>query len=415
MLFRYGASGSGTIEKKAHIYTREEHGIDLRLVDPDAVWIVRRLRGARFHAYIVGGAVRDLIAGRVPKDFDIATDAHPMQIRRLFRSARVIGRRFRLVHIYCSREKYIEVSTFRSKVAPATADDHVHPDANNFFGTIEEDAQRRDFTINALYYCPIDQQLFDYVDALPDLRQRRLRTLNRAETSFVEDPVRMIRAVKYSALLDFPFPPPLAGLVRRLRESILSCSRERVTEEVHKILASGSSLAILELAGKLRLFEVIFPAHTEQLRVQRARLADSPFGARLKELDQRTAARTPLPRGEMFGFLFLDLALEKTDLLESPEPEFLLQQFIRTASAPLFPSKKDLAQAAEMVLKAAHPHYRRKGGRSHGGHGQPREGEGGRGPAEHGPGEQAPTGVKKRRRRGRRRGRRSDHGGPAPG
>ncbi len=89
MLFRYGASGSGTIEKKAHIYTREEHGIDLRRVDPDAVWIVRRLRGARFQAYIVGGAVRDLLAGRTPKDFDVATDAHPMQVRRLFRSARV--------------------------------------------------------------------------------------------------------------------------------------------------------------------------------------------------------------------------------------------------------------------------------------------------------------------------------------
>jgi len=414
LLFRYGASGSGTIEKKAHIYTREEHGIDLRLVDPDAVWIVRRLRGARFRAYIVGGAVRDLIAGRVPKDFDIATDAHPMQIRRLFRSARVIGRRFRLVHVYCSREKYIEVSTFRSKVAPATAGDHVLPDGNNFFGTIEEDAQRRDFTINALYYCPIDQQLFDYVDALPDLRQRRLRTLGRAETSFAEDPVRMIRAVKYAALLDFPFPLPLAGLVRRLRESILTCSRERVTEEVYKILASGASLAFLELAGKLRVFEVMFPAHAERLRVQRAHLADSPFGARLKELDQKTAEGTPLPRGEMFGFLFLDLALEKKDLLESPEPELFLLQLIRTISAPLFPSKKDLAQAAETVLKAAHPHYRRKGGRSHVGHGPGGRGQAGHGPEGHAPGEQAAAGSRRRRRRGRRRGRRAGQGGAAP-
>ena len=383
-------------------------------MDPDAVWIIRRLRGARFHAYIVGGAVRDFIAGRVPKDFDVATDAHPMQIRRLFRSARVIGRRFRLVHVYCSREKYIEVSTFRSKVAPATAGDHLHPDANNFFGTIEEDAQRWDFTINALYYCPVDQQLLDYVGALPDLRQRRLRTLGRAETSFAEDPVRMIRAVKYAALLDFPFPLPLAVLVRRLRQSILTCSRERVTEEVHKILASGASLAILELASKLRLFEVMFPAHTEQMRVQRARLADSPFGARLKELDRRTAQGAPLPRGEMFGFLFLDLALEKKDLLESPEPEFLLQQFIRAVSAPLFPSKKDLAQAAETVLKAAHPHYRRKGGRSHGGHSPGGQGQGGRGPEGHEPGEQPSTGTRKRRRRGRRRGRRAGQGGGTP-
>ena len=396
MLFRYGASGSGTIEKKAHIYTREEHGIDLRLVDPDAVWIVRHLRAAHFHAYIVGGAVRDLIAGRTPKDFDVATDAHPMQIRRLFRSARVIGRRFRLVHVYCSREKYIEVSTFRSRVAPATASEPEHPDSNNFFGTIEEDAQRRDFTINALYYCPVDQQLLDYVGALPDLRQKRLRTLDRADSSFAEDPVRMIRAVKYAALLAFPFPLPLGILVRRMRESILECSRERVTEEVHKILASGSSLAVLDLAHKLRLFEVIFPAHAELLRVRRLHLADSPLGKRLQELDRATSEGTPLARTEMFGFLFQDLALEQKDLLQSPEPELLIQQFIRTASAPLFPSKRDLAQAAETVLRTARPHERHRGGRRHG-----------HGAAASGQAEPAPTGGRRRRRRGgRRRGRR---------
>jgi len=430
LLFRYGASGSGNIEKKAHIYTREEHGIDLRLVDPDAVWIIRRLRGARFHAYIVGGAVRDLIAGRVPKDFDVATDAHPMQIRRLFRSARVIGRRFRLVHVYCSREKYIEVSTFRSRVAPATAGELGNPDANNFFGTIEEDAQRRDFTINALYYCPVDEQLLDYVDALPDLRQRRLRTLDRADASFAEDPVRMIRAVKYAALLDFPFPLPLGMLVRRMRESILSCSRERVTEEVHKILASGSSFAVLELANKLRLFEVIFPAHAEQLRSRRLRLPDSPLGERLRALDQATSEGTPLPRGEMFGFLFLDLALENKDLLQGPEPELALQQFIRTASAPLFPSKKDLAQAVELVLHTARPHEKRHAGRrpSRGqAHGQPqgRQAHGQQAPAQqshgqvpaHAPGTEGGPGAagrKRRRRRGRRRGARGG-GGQARG
>ncbi len=372
-------------------------------MDPDAIWIVRRLRGARFHAYIVGGAVRDLLAGRVPKDFDVATDAHPMQIRRLFRSARVIGRRFRLVHVYCSREKYIEVSTFRSRVAPATTGQLESADSNNFFGTIEEDAQRRDFTINALYYCPIDQQVIDYVDAMPDLRQRRLRTLDRADASFAEDPVRMIRAVKYAALLDFPFPLSLGILVRRMRESILTCSRERVTEEVHKILASGSSLAVLDLANKLRLFEVMFPSHADRLRASRAKLADTPFGARLRDLDRATAEGTPLPRADMFGFLFLDLALEKKELLESDEPELGVQQFIRTASAPLFPSKKDLAQAAQMILRTARPHYRQRPARRHPAHPV----------SPHGAGEGQRTGTGKRRRRGRR-GRRRGHGGGSP-
>src|SRR5208283_906123 len=148
------------------------------------------------------------------------------------------------------------------RVAAATIGRQARPDANNYYGTMEEDAQRRDFTINALYYCPIDRHLIDYVEAFPDLKQRRLRTLVRAEASFAEDPVRMIRAAKYASLLDFPFPLSLAGLVRRMRESILTCSRERVTEEVFKILTSGSAAGILDLAHRLRLFEVIFPAHS---------------------------------------------------------------------------------------------------------------------------------------------------------
>jgi poly(A) polymerase len=403
LLFRYGTKGNGTIEKKAHIYTQEEHGIDARLVDPDALWIIRRLRGARFHAYIVGGAVRDLLVGRKPKDFDVATDAHPLQIKRLFRSARIIGRRFRLVHVYSAREKYIEVSTFRSRVDAATGDQPLHPDANNFFGTMEEDAERRDFTINALYYCPIDRQLIDYVGAYPDLRHRRLKTLGRAETSFAEDPVRMIRAVKYASLLGFPFPLSLGGLVRRMRESVLSCSRERVTEEVYKILASGAATEILELANKLRLFEIIFPAHALRLRENRGRLAGSALGARLKELDAQCAAGTVLDRANMFGFLFSDLALERKELLDDPEPDLQIQRFIREASAPLFPSKKDLATAAEAILKTVHPHRRVHGPRA---------------PASvhREPGREQGAGPAKRRRRRGGRGRRRGTGprGPAP-
>jgi poly(A) polymerase len=399
LLFRYGTAGNGNIEKKAHIYTQEEHGIDVRLVDPDALWVIRRLRGARFHAYIVGGAVRDLLVGRKPKDFDVATDAHPMQIKRLFRSARVIGRRFRLVHVYCAREKYIEVSTFRSRVEAATGDQPPHPDSNNFFGTMEEDAERRDFTINALYYCPIDCQVIDYVGAYPDLRHRRLKTLGRAETSFAEDPVRMIRAVKYASLLGFPFPLSLGGLVRRMRESVLSCSRERVTEEVYKILTSGAATEILELAHKLRLFEIIFPAHALLLRGTRGRLADSALGARLKELDAQCAAGTVLDRASMFGFLFSDLAVERKELLDDPEPDLQIQRFIREASAPLFPSKKDLATAAESILKTVHPHRRVHGPRAP----APVHREPGTGP------------VKRRRRRGGR-GRKRGTGprGPVP-
>jgi poly(A) polymerase len=358
LLFRYGSGESGTIEKKAHIYTREEHGIDAKHVDADALWVVRNLRRAGFTAYVVGGAVRDLIVDRTPKDFDVATAAQPQQIRRLFRSARIIGRRFRLVHVYFGAEKYIEVSTFRSRSAVGIAEHAVHHERNNLFGTMEEDAARRDFTVNALYYDPIEGQVIDYVGGVVDLRQHRLRTLVPAMTSFAEDPVRMIRAVKYATLMGFPIPLSMAGLIRRARESILSCSRERVTEEVFKILTSGSALGILELAHRLHLFEIIFPSLAESLRESRKKLSEHLLGERLRDLDLRTNQGSALGRSEMFSFLFSDLLRGQKDILEDADPGLSLQQYLRGASAPLFPSKKDLAVAVDAVLRELRPHRR---------------------------------------------------------
>ncbi len=344
MLLRYGTSRDGTLQRKAHIYTGEEHGIDPKLVDADALWVIRQLRRAGFHAYVVGGAVRDLLLGRVPNDFDVATDAHPQKIKRVFRSARIIGRRFRIVHVYSTREKFIEVTTFRARGSA---------EHENTFGTMEEDAARRDFTFNALYYCPIDQQLIDYVEGYPDIRKRLMRTLIPAEASFIEDPVRMIRAIKYAALTGFPIPAAMGGLIRRLGDSLLACSRERVTEEVFKILASGAAGDILELAHRLRLFDVLFPALAAAIKAGRKRFAETGLAERLRALDAATREGRPLAREVMFGFLFRDLVLEREDLLMNPDPGSLVQRYIRTESEPLFPSKKDLATAAESLLKEA--------------------------------------------------------------
>ena len=397
MLFRYGASDNGNIEKKAHIYTQEEHGIDPSLVDPDANWVVRRLRKEGHHAYVVGGAVRDLLVGRTPNDFDIATDAHPQQIRRHFRSARIIGRRFRIVHVYCGRDKYIEVTTFRSRGAVGTASEPPLEDQNNLFGTMEEDAERRDFTLNALYYCPVDRQVIDYVGGVPDIRNRRLRTLTPADESFTEDPVRMIRAVKYASLLDFPIPLAMSGLIRRMGDAVLACSRERVTEEVYKILSSGAASRILDTAHHLRLFDIIFPGLAADLRAKRQRLSDSPLWRRLRELDERARSGALLDRNDMFGFLFRDLLAGRADLLDGEEPPLLIQHYLRAACAPLFPSKKDLAIAADSILREERPHRRpvhraRETVRAH------------RGPAA-AHGETAGGTRKRRRRRGRGRGR----------
>ncbi len=340
MLLRYGTSHDGKIVKKAHIYTLAEHGISADRVDADAVWIVKRLRSAGYHAYIVGGAVRDLLVGRTPKDFDVATDALPQKIKRLFRSARLIGRRFRIVHVSITRDKYIEVTTFRSNKEPGT---------NNFFGTMEEDAQRRDFTINALYYSPAEQQLIDYVDGFTDIKKKRLKTLMPAEASFAEDPVRMIRAVKYASLTGFPVPGAYAGLIRKMGESLLTCSRERVTEEVYKILISGSAAVILDASYALRLFHVLFPSIAASGPWKR--FSESPLHARAQDLDAETRAGHPLARDRMFWFLFRDLVMGKAELFQDPEPILAIQHFIRSASEPLFPSKKDLGVAVQEIAR----------------------------------------------------------------
>ena len=289
-----------------------------------------------------------LSAGR-PNDFDVATDAHPQQVRRAFRSARIIGRRFRIVHVYCGREKIIEVTTFRARGTGAVeaSNDVVGADGNNLFGTIEEDAERRDFTVNALYYCPLDRQVIDYVGGYADIRQRKLRTLIPAEASFSEDPVRMIRAVKYAALMQFPVPFSMSLLIRRCRASLLNCSRERVTEEMYKVLTSGGAAGIFELGFRLHLFETIFPAIASGLREKRVKLAVAPLGERLRRLDAEYAEGRLLPRTAMFGFLFRDLVAAQEDLLRDPEAKFLIQQYLRTVSEPLFPSKRDLGEAAE--------------------------------------------------------------------
>jgi poly(A) polymerase len=293
------------------------------------------------------------------------------------------------------------VSTFRSRSAIGTAENADSREQNNLFGTMEEDAERRDFTINALYYCPIDKQVIDYVGGFQDIQRRRLRTLVSAETSFAEDPVRMIRAVKYASLLGFPVPLSMAGLIRRMRESILTCSRERVTEEIYKILSSGMAGDILELSHRLRLFEVIFPRLANTHRESRKKFDEHSLGQRLKDLDSRAREGKVLARNDMFGFLFRDLVLENKDLFEDSAPALLIQQFIRGASEPLFPSKKDLAIAADSLLKEVKPLHKPRplpASRAQGG--RPGQGAG-----------VQSTGVRRRRRR-RGRGRRP---GPGPG
>ncbi len=218
--------------------------LDESAFDPDAVNVARRLQQAGFPTYLVGGCVRDLLLGRRPKDFDIATAARPRQIRRLFRNCRIIGRRFRLAHVYAGG-KILEVATFRGKGAAGVVDT-VDPEEvierSNVFGTPEQDARSRDFTINALFYDPIQGHLIDYVGGHRDLRDRVLRTVGPASVRFEEDPVRILRAVRFlSRLPHFRPHPEVAEAMRARAGDIRGCAPPRVLEEVLRIAEQGTA------------------------------------------------------------------------------------------------------------------------------------------------------------------------------
>ncbi|PYR62707.1 MAG: hypothetical protein DMF91_05780, partial [Acidobacteria bacterium] len=236
------------------IVPRAEHPISRRDIDPDALKVLYRLRQFDHIGYLVGGSVRDLLLGRRPKDFDIGTSAHPYQVKKLFRNCWIIGRRFRLAHVKFG-QKVIEVATFRRQVEPGEevvqdgvpAPDPTTPQGeqlihhDNTFGTPEEDAFRRDFTINALFYDIATFSIIDYVGGLDDVRAGIVRAIGDPEARFREDPVRMLRAVALAARLDFAIDPPVLDAIRLLRHEIAKASLPRLLEEYYKILRAGAA------------------------------------------------------------------------------------------------------------------------------------------------------------------------------
>ncbi len=279
-----------------------QHSISLQQIDPDALKVLHRLQRFDYASYLVGGSVRDLLLGRFPKDFDIGTSAHPSQVKRLFRNCWIIGRRFRLAHIKFGL-KTIEVATFRSqalqlwppKSKPSITPDHTaekkvpkqrsdelyehrsptpikhglgketrHPfSGENTFGTAEEDAFRRDFTINALFYDVSTSSITDYVGGLHDLKNRLIRCIGDPDERFPEDPVRMLRAVALAVRLQFKIDPPTYKAIRRHRATITQSSPTRLLEEVYKILRSGVSNRTFRMLDKTGLLNHISPELTK--------------------------------------------------------------------------------------------------------------------------------------------------------
>ena len=307
------------------IVPRQEHPISRRDIDPDALKVLYRLRQGEYVAYLVGGSVRDLLLGRHPKDFDIGTSAHPYQVKKLFRNCWIIGRRFRLAHVKFG-QKVIEVATFRRQVAvgeevvqdgvpapdPSTPEGEQLVHHDNTFGTPEEDAFRRDFTINALAYDIATFSIIDFVGGLDDLRAGIVRSIGDPDVRITEDPVRMIRAIAIAARLDFAIEPSLLRSIRTHRHEILRSSLPRLLEEYYKILRQGSAEKAFRQLAEVGLLE---PISTELHHG-----ASDPLWRSLAAVDEyrRQFESTPdtLSNAILLGSLLIPLAIS----LHPPRP-----------------------------------------------------------------------------------------------
>ncbi|MGE4159536.1 MAG: polynucleotide adenylyltransferase PcnB [Planctomycetota bacterium] len=244
------------------VIAREQHNVSRKQIDPDALRVLYGLKDRGFKAYLVGGSVRDLLFGVIPKDFDVATDAQPRQVKRLFRNCWIIGRRFRLAQVKFGEggKKIIEVSTFRAAAPETPAESEVQILADdNIFGTPGEDARRRDFTMNALFYSVEDFSVIDFVGGVQDIRDRVVRSIGDPMVRYREDPVRMLRAVKFLEKLSCKLADDDEAAMGRLADLLAVVPESRLTDELHKIFKTGASGKILRAWHNRRLLAPFAP------------------------------------------------------------------------------------------------------------------------------------------------------------
>src|SRR5919108_471758 len=300
MIKRFIRRVLGLADEQMQRVARGGHGLAREALSPPAAKVCTVLREAGFQAYVVGGAVRDLLLGITPKDFDVATDARPEQIRPLFRRALIIGRRFRLVHVMFGSET-VEGSTFRgADTGTAEKDEHGRVLRDNVFGSQEEDARRRDFTVNALYYEPASEEVVDFHGGLADLKKRVLRVIGDPETRYREDPVRMLRAVRLAAKLGLTLDAATREPIRRLAPLMERVPPARLFDEMLKLLLSGHASACLRQLRDVGLHKGLLPL----LDV----ILEQPLGERfvtlaLAQTDERVLAERPVSPAFLFAAL----------------------------------------------------------------------------------------------------------------
>ena len=358
MFTRYKTDDKGARSVVAKVYTAKEHNIHNSQIDRDCLWAIRRLWNAGHKAYIVGGAVRDMLLGRRPKDFDIATSASPRQVQNLFWNSRAIGKRFRIVHLYFANGKIIEVTTFRSD------EENFEEGNNNIFGTIEQDSHRRDFSINALYYNPLDGHLIDFNDSMDDIRKRVIRSLIPLSYSFKEDPVRMIRAVKYSCTTGFRLKWDVRWAMRRDRSCIQKVSVSRMTDEVIKIFNSGCACQILERLHAAGLLAFVMPSYDVYMKFDKVKDA---LGKLDEEVRQAKTSGEGYPLSSILYTISKPVLVVEEGGQDAGEIARELFREMKVMIAPMTPPNYELERAVEMVMQdlgiRGVPSRRRGGGR----------------------------------------------------
>ncbi|MET0807715.1 MAG: polynucleotide adenylyltransferase PcnB [Pseudoxanthomonas sp.] len=288
------------------VIPRDQHNISRKDISPNALRVLYRLRDSGFTGYLVGGAVRDLLVGGHPKDFDIATDATPEQVKALFRNSRLIGRRFRLAHVVFGRE-IIEVATFRANVDDGSGDRETHEGGrlvrDNVYGTIEDDAVRRDFTANALYYAIEDFSVRDYVGGFEDVQARSMKLIGDPEQRYREDPVRMLRAIRLAGKLGFEIEAASAEPIARLAPLLSESAPARLFEELLKLFLSGNAVASFEGLERFGLLPAILPETAAALSSNRSGALRSMLLEGLRGTDARVANDEPVSPAFLFALL----------------------------------------------------------------------------------------------------------------
>lgn len=320
-------NGQSAINTDPHIIPRDRHSVSRKDISDAALKVMAGLRKGGYEAFLVGGGIRDLLLGGHPKDFDVATNATPEQVKKLFRSARIIGRRFRIVHVRFGRE-VIEVTTFRGShenPAPASKgkriDNHQSAQSesgmllrDNVYGTVEQDAVRRDLTINALYYTTKDFAVYDYTHGLRDLKKRLIRMIGDPATRYREDPVRMLRVIRFAAKLNFKIEEATAAPIAELADSLRDISSARLFDESLKLFMGGHAEHTFYLLREYQLFDPLFPEVSHCLKTDGN---DKLIAEALKNTDLRVNSGKPVTPAYLFAALLWPAVKQRFDQLIS--------------------------------------------------------------------------------------------------